>query len=856
VLSERILAVFAMSVALPLPVSWAAEGGNVSAVPNDVRPRDFSWKSLREPETLFWPATIWWWNGKLDPAVLCGQLADMTAHDVRNALIFPLSNDHRPGDYHMDPDYLTPAFFSRVQIAVGEAARLGMNCWLYDEGAWPAGSVLRHNPHYPMHHATCQLVRRNGTWTQIRNPSAYTNADFLSPQTTAVFIATTHQPFADAVAPHLGSTIKFMFTDEPAYQYVDLGHSIPWTPGGDTLFERRFGYNVLADNKLDAFAVTDVSRLTPAQKKVRVDVFDFLSGQYRDAYFLSKRDWCRRHGIVHCGHLGGEDESLSPVIHGYGSAMRQLRAMDMPGVDAIWRQIFPGKRCETDFPKFASSAAHQNGTALAFTESFAVYGSGLTPAQMKWVADYQFVRGITVYLGSNYPITTRDNAMTGERPRFCPVEPMWDYLTDFHRYAARLSYVLACGQPAIETALYYPVRDIWANGTSSDPALRGFNALAQALIERQCDYDLVDDDVLSDPATRFADGRLAIGPMRYRTIVVGPTRWIAEPSRKRLDEFKAAGGQVVCIDILGQIGAAVPGIAPTVRLDPPSSDIRVLMRRWPGGGAVLLFNEGMNTYTGCASTPLDGRLCEVDPSTGVFRTMENLPSPAGTRGSAAVDTTGSKGRAQLIGLSLVAGQSMLLISAVQDPPTNFAPPTGLKFAQSLELADGWAARVDRQYVVGEHDFEVHPVDNSQFKPAALGRWAKALGLGEDFSGHVTYRRTVSVPELLREGRLLLDLGGLEYAARVSVDGREVGRVLWGPWRIELPPMEGRAGFALEIQVANTLANEITSQRVRNDWSKRKGPGWPSPYHARQIQFEMDSRGGGLLGPVRLHLMRP
>jgi len=100
-------------------------------------------------------------------------------------------------------------------------------------------------------------------------------------------------------------------------------------------------------------------------------------------------------------------------------------------------------------------------------------------------------------------------------------------------------------------------------------------------------------------------------------------------------------------------------------------------------------------------------------------------------------------------------------------------------------------------------------------------------------------------------RLVLDLGGVEYAVRVRVDGRNVGCVLWNPWRLELPSLAGRSEFELEITVSNTLANELTSRRVRDAWSKRKGPGWPGPYHQRELKFETESRGGGLLGPVCL-----
>jgi hypothetical protein len=56
---------------------------------------------------------------------------------------------------------------------------------------------------------------------------------------------------------------------------------------------------------------------------------------------------------------------------------------------------------------------------------------------------------------------------------------------------------------------------------------------------------------------------------------------------------------------------------------------------------------------------------------------------------------------------------------------------------------------------------------------------------------------------------------------------------------------------LEIVVANTLANVLTSERVCRDWESRQGPGWPGPYHTRALEFEMESRGGGFYGPVSL-----
>jgi hypothetical protein len=834
--TTKMLAVLAMLAVLPASGSLAAEQGGSPARADFVNPRDFSWKSLDDPENLFWPGYFWYWNGPLQPDVLRRQLADMAAHDARSVCVLPLPHEFRPDNTNneMDADYLSPDFFDRVKIAVDEAARLGKNYWLYDEGGWPSGQaggrVLRASPDTRIRILTCNA---EGKW----KPDTAGAADVLNPQTTKTFIELTHDRYAAAVGSQFGKAIKFAFTDEPAYRGAAPGSAIAWPIGAQDEFRRWFGYDAL--EKLDAFRVTKLQELSPEQKKVRADLFDFWSRRFRDAYFLPLRDWSREHGLAHAGHLGGEDETFGAVTYGYGHIMRLLRALDVPGVDAIWRQVFPAK-LNHHFPKFASSAAHQNGTALSFTESYCVYGNGLTPAQMKWLVDYQYVRGLTLFVAGGYPFSTRDHLMTGERPHCGPVDPLWDLLPDFHGYVARLGYVLSCGKPAIETALYYPVRDIWASGDSGDPALRGHDALARALAQHQCDYDIIDDDVLNDPTTQVTNGRLTVGAMNYRTIVVGPTQWMTDAAKQQLDALKAAGGQVVHVDDLGQIEAVVSTLTPTIPLDPASPDLTVLVRDWQGGGAAFLFNEGQKAYRGTAAIAAVEKLYAIEPATGRTRPVALAKS--------------SDGRAA-VPLNLGPGESMLLVMGAQ-VPDNAAPAAADKVANAIELADGWTARVDRQYVAGEHDYEVHSSDGSEFKPAELGPWAKTLGLGEDFSGHVTYRRRVSVPESMRTGRLVLDLGGVEYAASVSVDGQKVGCVLWSPWRIELPPLGNRTEFVLEIQASNTLANELTSQRVREAWAQRKGPGWPSPYHVRALEFETQSRGGGLLGPVRLELATP
>ncbi|MCC6490353.1 MAG: hypothetical protein IT364_22910, partial [Candidatus Hydrogenedentes bacterium] len=104
----------------------------------------FKREDFANPEPVFWPAYFWLWNAPLDEATLKSQLRDMAAHDARSVCMLPMPKAFRPDSTNnsMEPDYLTPGYLDRVRFAVDEAAALGMNWWLYDEGGWPSGRAL------------------------------------------------------------------------------------------------------------------------------------------------------------------------------------------------------------------------------------------------------------------------------------------------------------------------------------------------------------------------------------------------------------------------------------------------------------------------------------------------------------------------------------------------------------------------------------------------------------------------------------------------------------------------------------------------------------------------------------------
>jgi len=108
--SRTMLAVLIVSFLVGRELSLAAEKGDCPGHPDFVACRDFSWKSLSEPENLFWPAYFWYWNGSPTPDVLREQLADMAGHDAPNVCVVPMPHEFRPVTMNtsMDVDYLSP----------------------------------------------------------------------------------------------------------------------------------------------------------------------------------------------------------------------------------------------------------------------------------------------------------------------------------------------------------------------------------------------------------------------------------------------------------------------------------------------------------------------------------------------------------------------------------------------------------------------------------------------------------------------------------------------------------------------------------------------------------------------------
>ena len=93
---------------------------------------------------------------------------------------------------------------------------------------------------------------------------------------------------------------------------------------------------------------------------------------------------------------------------------------------------------------------------------------------------------------------------------------------------------------------------------------------------------------------------------------------------------------------------------------------------------------------------------------------------------------------------------------------------------------------------------------SDSTPFQLQSWTKT-GLAW-FSGTAIYEKAFSLPQTFSLERVVLDLGKVSSVAKVQVNGREAGTLVWSPYRLDITALLKPGENRLRIWVTNTEAN--------------------------------------------------
>jgi hypothetical protein len=590
---------------------------------------------------------FWFWNDDLTEAELLRQIDDFEAHGVYGFVIHPRVGLPR------DTGWMSPRLLECMRFATEEAARRDMTVVLYDEGMYPSGSssgqVVAENPLFacrglarielegdaapelpPGHNLVAVVERQNGQRIAVvdrpvdsvirglhyldeANGDEETTppaADLLNPDAVLCFRRLVYDRYYQELGPHFGKTIIGVFTDEPGL----LGRSRetekvwPGTTGILPVASDLLGYDFAPH--LPALWYDD----EPDASEHREAYLRAVKRRLEETYYRPLSDWCEAHGVALMGHPAQPDE------------LGMERYFHIPGQDIVWRYIEPDKPSALEGPqstqaKCTSSAMLHLGRRRNSNECYGAYGHELTYEEMRWIADWLFVRGVNMLLPHAFYYSVRGPRLDERPPDVGPNSAWWPDYSSFALYCRRLSWLNTDSEHICRVAIL---------GESNFLPWQA----AKICFEHQLDFNYLEARDLWENAT-VDDAGLHLAGMSYRALVVDGLEALPARALAPLQRLNDSGRVLVwqtpvdgmttakTLSTEAELVAAVDALSePPLRFSPHQPGLRVRGVRKRGIQYWLLFNEGARELSFDVDGPGAPQRLQLDAWTGIQQNRE------------------------------------------------------------------------------------------------------------------------------------------------------------------------------------------------------------------------------------------
>ena len=516
------------------------------------------------------PTTFWSWNDKLDPEEVRRQIREMARGGLGGHFMHA-----RRG---LETPYLGPAWMEAVRVALDEGRHTAVTAWLYDEDCWPSGScsgrVYAGREAFRQKHLVFEEIQ-SPVWEPTENTVAVFVAtidtegqyvsfhrlqdprlacgkvpaldealihffhrpgeyvDVFNREATEEFLKQTHERYRETVGGEFGQAIPGIFTDEP--QYAGKGRRVPWSPHLLRFFRRACRYDLL-DRLPELFFPVGHYR------KTRFDFYETVTRLFLLAWTMPVYQWCERHNLKLTGHVMGEDTLLGQIQF-VGAAMPHYEYMHIPGID------HPSRRLGSPvLVKQAASVAAQLGRPRVLSEMFGGSGWNVSLDDLRFIAEWQIALGVNLICTHQASLSLRGARKRDFPPSLHYHQPWWSHYYLWNDYMASLLSVLTAGTPQVDVLVIHPISSAWADYCPLDHDWvdvmdERLRRLVDAVLGVHADFHFGDELVLEREG-RVAKGHLAVGPCRYRTVVVPDATNLRMSTVALLGRFKRAGGRI------------------------------------------------------------------------------------------------------------------------------------------------------------------------------------------------------------------------------------------------------------------------------------------------------------------------
>ena len=489
---------------------------------------------LKHIPNKYRPIPFWSWNERLDETETRRQIKEMDKAGIGGFFM------HARGG--LQTEYMGDEWFANVEASIDEAQKRGMRAWAYDENGWPSGfgSGIVNGKGIAYQQKYLRMEKGEGqTERTITNQDGFHfyydvnpfYVDTLDGKVTDCFIEEIYKPYYEK----FGTAFEGFFTDEPQISR----NGIPWSFILPEEYERAYGEDLLSRLPQLFMAVGDY-------KRTRVNFWKLVTELFSKNFMKKIYDFCDERGLKLTGHVVLEENLLCQLVTN-GACMPHYEYFHIPGMDWLGRHNQPSLT-----PYQVGSAARQLGKKQVLSETFACCGHGVGHDELKWIYEYQMVRGINLLCQHLQGYSNRGLRKRDYPPAMYIQQPWWEDYGMFNDAMSRIGMLLCEGDDNVETLVLHPQTTAWAlyddapqKDAESVRAIRYYHRSLMALIEKlekkHINFHL-GDEILMERHARVEGASLVIGEKTYTKIIVPEHELFLGNTENLLAEYRKNGG--------------------------------------------------------------------------------------------------------------------------------------------------------------------------------------------------------------------------------------------------------------------------------------------------------------------------
>ncbi len=541
---------------------------------------------LLDPPAEYRAIPFWSWNDRMEPEEIRRQVREMKQAGLGGYIMHARAGLETP--------YMGDEWMDCIAAGIDEGHKLGMRVWCYDENGWPSGFADGVVPALGLDHQQkwLKLERlqmnendseaslsadedshtiawyrcQDGHYVQLPSEQRHVAElrlyydinpyyiDTLDANVVRAFIESTYERYADRFAEHFGQAVAGVFTDEPQYGR----NQVPWSFTLQQRYEEAYGMDLLQDLPLLFLEGT-------GHEQIRYRFWQLATQLFSQSFMQQIGDWCQEKNIRLTGHVVCEDH-LTAQTGAVGDAMASYEYMQVPGIDWLGRFID-----NPITPKQVSSVAHQLGQKFVLSETFGCSGWNVSFADLKWIAEWQYVHGINLMCQHLQGYSLRGIRKRDYPPSLYYQQPWWSQYHQFNDYFGRLSMLMAESTVEADILLLHPIRSSWlvythpvegadeaiARGTQlgverGERINQDFVQISEWLGALHYGHDYGSESIIEHHG-RIEGKQLVIGQAAYGTVILPPMLTIGSTTLELLLRFSEQGGRILALGALPEM---------------------------------------------------------------------------------------------------------------------------------------------------------------------------------------------------------------------------------------------------------------------------------------------------------------